>query len=106
GMDGPEVTAAEVLVRRQTTMRCTALGLSAFGSGVALLLSLSTVLTAQTAAEWEAAAHQIVRLAPSAFPELPVAVREELERRGCRIPQLGSAFRTPPANVVSGPLAR
>jgi hypothetical protein len=45
----------------------------------------------------------IVRLPPSAFPELPVVVRAELERRGCTIPQLkkGAAL----SNVIHGQFA-
>ena len=41
-----------------------------------------------------------IRLSPSAFPELPGAVRRELERRGCVIPQAFSN-RTP-HNIVRG----
>lgn len=82
------------------------MGLSAFGSALVLLLSLAPQLRAQTAAEWQVASHQIMRLTPSAFPELPVAVRQELERRNCRIPQLGPAFGSQRSNVVSGHFAR
>jgi hypothetical protein len=71
-----------------------------------LLLSLPALLTAQSPAEWQAAAKRIVRLAPAAFPELPISVRKELERRGCRIPQLGPAFGSHRSNVVSGRFAR
>jgi len=46
------------------------------------------------------AAQQIARLKPSAFPGLPAAVRDELERRGCLIPQTHSAKG--PENVISG----
>jgi hypothetical protein len=82
------------------------MGLSAFGSALVLLLSLAPRLRAQTAADWQVASHQIVRLTPSAFPELPVVVRHELERRNCRIPQLGPAFGSQRSNVVSGHFAR
>jgi hypothetical protein len=41
-----------------------------------------------------------VRLRPSAFPNLPSAVRDELEHRGCAIPQPFGENR--PRNVVSG----
>jgi hypothetical protein len=77
-----------------------------FGSAFCLLLGLPTLSRAQSPAEWQAAAQQIVRLSPAAFPELPVAVRQELERRGCRIPQLGPAFGSRRSNVVSGHFAR
>jgi hypothetical protein len=40
------------------------------------------------------------RLKPSAFPELPPAVRTELSRRGCTIPQPDEA--THPENVIHG----
>lgn len=76
------------------------------GYAFCLLLGLPTLSSAQSPAEWQAAAQQIVRLSPAAFPELPVAVRQELERRGCRIPQLGPAFGSRRSNVVSGHFAR
>jgi hypothetical protein len=82
------------------------MGLSAFAGAGVLLLSLAPILKAQTAAEWQAASHQIVRLTPTAFPELPVAVRQELQRRNCRIPQVGPAFRSKRSNVISGHFAR
>jgi hypothetical protein len=72
----------------------------------AWLLSLPTLLSAQSPAEWQVAAQRIVRLAPAAFPELPAPLRRELERRGCRIPQLGPAFGSNRSNVVSGRFAR
>lgn len=39
-----------------------------------------------TPSDWKRADAATVRLPPSAFPELPQAVRAELERRGCAIP--------------------
>jgi hypothetical protein len=45
----------------------------------------------------------IVRLPPSAFPELPVAVKAELERRGCTVPQLKKG--APLSNVIHGQFA-
>jgi hypothetical protein len=71
-----------------------------------LLLSLPTTLSAQSKAEWHSAAERIVRLAPVSFRELPLAVRRELESRGCRIPQLGPAFGSHRSNVVSGHFGR
>jgi hypothetical protein len=41
-----------------------------------------------------------IRLSPSAFPALPRAVRRELERRGCVIPQAFS--NRAPHNIVRG----
>jgi len=46
------------------------------------------------------AAQQIVRLSPAAVPQLPEAVRAELERRGCLIPQ--SIRASGPENFTSG----
>jgi hypothetical protein len=48
----------------------------------------------------ERADRATIRLAPSAFPELPRAVRRELERRGCVIPQAFS--NGAPHNIVRG----
>jgi hypothetical protein len=46
-----------------------------------------------------------VRLEPAAFPELPQALRHDLERRGCRIPQAAADLVGPePHNVVVGAL--
>ncbi len=70
-----------------------------------MLLSVPVALSAQSDGEWAAAARGIVRLAPGAFGELPVPVRRELERRGCRVPQVGPAFGRRVSNVVSGRLA-
>jgi hypothetical protein len=43
---------------------------------------------------------QITRLPPSAFPELPKRITQELERRGCTIPQV-AADKTQ-QNVIKG----
>jgi hypothetical protein len=43
------------------------------------------------------------RLPPSSFPELPIPVARELERRGCTIPQTP---RPQPHNVIHGEFAR
>lgn len=82
------------------------ISLSMLLTAPALLLMGPRGLQAQNTAEWDAAAQRIVRLAPSAFPELPAPVRQDLERRGCRIPQLGEAFGKHRSNVVSGRFAR
>jgi hypothetical protein len=47
---------------------------------------------------------RIVRLPPSAFPELPGNLVRELERRGCTVPQ--EAFTKQPHNVISGKFAK
>jgi hypothetical protein len=47
---------------------------------------------------------QIVRLSPSAFPELPKNLRADLTRRGCQIPQIPAAKQ--PHNVIKGEFAK
>jgi hypothetical protein len=47
---------------------------------------------------------QVTRLGPSAFPELPMNIRRELERRGCTIPQLWEDKK--PHNVIKGEFIR
>ena len=47
---------------------------------------------------------QITRLAPSAFPELPVNIRRELKRRRCTIPQVRADKK--PQNVIKGEFTR
>jgi hypothetical protein len=54
--------------------------------------------------EWKEAERQIVRLPPTAFPELPGSVVRELNRRGCTIPQ--AAFTKKPHNVIKGEFAK
>ena len=49
---------------------------------------------------WVEAEKKIVRLRPSAFPDVPRVVRDDLERRGCRIPQTPSGGRW--QNLVPG----
>jgi hypothetical protein len=55
---------------------------------------------AGAAQDWTAADRATVRLAPAVLATVPVAIRRELIRRGCSIPQPADATR--PANVVSG----
>ena len=47
---------------------------------------------------------RIVRLSPTAFPELPRAVASELDHRGCTVPQTPHTKRR--QNVISGEFAR
>jgi hypothetical protein len=61
-------------------------------------------LSAQTGLDWAAAEQAILRLPPSRFPQLPRAVREELDQRRCTIPQ--TYFPGPPHNVIEGAFAR
>ncbi len=54
--------------------------------------------------EYEAADRRIVRQPPNAFVALPSKVRDELTRRHCAVPQIGS---TPhPHNVIKGEFIR
>jgi hypothetical protein len=53
--------------------------------------------------KFDEAERRIVRLPPAAFPELPVKVVRELERRGCTIPQ--TAYTKKPHNVIKGDFA-
>ncbi len=56
---------------------------------VLVLAACAALCRAQTPASmWEKADHQVVRLSPKAFPELPSNLRVVLERRGCTIPQV------------------
>jgi hypothetical protein len=50
--------------------------------------------------DWARADRETTRLAPSAFTSVPAAIRQELERRGCTIPQPFDSTR--PSNVISG----
>lgn len=65
-----------------------------------LLAALLVWRTHGLVAQSQPSLASIRRLAPAAFSAMPVAVRRDLERRGCRIPQPFGA-RTP-ANVVRG----
>jgi hypothetical protein len=53
---------------------------------------------------FQEAERQIVRLPPTAFPMLPVAIVRELQRRNCTIPQ--EVFSKTPNNVVRGQFAK
>jgi hypothetical protein len=66
------------------------------------LLGAATLSNAQVPSEldWDQANEATVRLGPSSFPSLPVSVRQDLERRGCTIPQV-YAYKNP-HNVIHG----
>ena len=57
-------------------------------------------MTSVRAQDWEAADRATKRLSPSVFVNLPRAIRTDLERRGCTIPQ--SVTATNPENVIKG----
>lgn len=55
-------------------------------------------------ADWSRADREIRRLSPSAFPELPANLVQDLRRRGCTIPQ--AHHKKEPHNVIRGEFAR
>jgi hypothetical protein len=65
-----------------------------------MVLLVSGWIAPAKAQDWDAADRATNRLAPSVFVNLPAAIRAELERRGCTIPQPFGT--TSPANVVKG----
>jgi hypothetical protein len=68
---------------------------------VSILLVGAVSVNAQlTRQDWLRADEQTIRIKPSAFPNLPSAVRTELEHRGCTIPQPSGASQS--RNAVSG----
>lgn len=70
---------------------------------LAAFLMLSQVPSARQSPspeDWTRADQATVRLEPGAFPDLPLAVREELQRRGCTIPQAFTGGS--PHNAVRG----
>jgi hypothetical protein len=75
---------------------------------IALLFIAATPIFAQLPddlkAQFDEAERRIVRLPPSAFPELPRNVVSELQRRGCTIPQ--EALSKKRNNVIKGQFAR
>jgi len=69
------------------------------------ILVAASVLTAQQVpqpSEWTRADIATVRLAPARFAGLPSAVRTELDRRGCSIPQPFTATPDQPENAIRG----
>jgi hypothetical protein len=52
--------------------------------------------------EWTRADLETVRLAPARFAALPSAIRSELDRRGCSIPQPFTAKADQPENAIRG----
>jgi hypothetical protein len=67
---------------------------------ISIVAALTRPVGAQTSEDWRRADSAVVRLAPSAFPQLPTAIRRDLETRECRIPQ--SFLKKSPHNVLSG----
>lgn len=72
-----------------------------------MMVFVLVALLAQTGgfpatSDWEAAERAIVRLKPDAFTHLPPAVRTDLNRRQCTIPQPDSIDGAGPHNVIRG----
>jgi hypothetical protein len=68
------------------------------------IIPISAQLEKDFQRKFDEAERRIVRLAPTAFPELPGTVVQELKRRGCTIPQ--EAFAKKPGNVIQGQFAK
>ena len=71
-------------------------------TGLVFAVSMLGAQGIAPAAEWTRADAETVRLAPSRFGSLPAAVRKELDRRGCRVPQTYAATADRPDNVIRG----
>lgn len=67
-----------------------------------LLLLVQPVRTLPSPQEWDAAERAIVRLKPDAFKNLSPAVRTDLHRRQCSIPQPDGLDGAGPHNVIRG----
>ncbi len=73
-----------------------------FRSAFVLMLVFSAALQQGSllAQDWERANTATTRLMPAAFSDLPPPVRQDLERRGCKIPQ--TVWKKTPHNVIRG----
>ena len=72
--------------------------------GAAVLLSARAQVPRDLEQRIRVADREITRLAPSAFPQLPANLAQDLRRRGCSIPQ--PVFARQPQNVIKGQFAR
>lgn len=81
-----------------------ALGQAANSSDGLQSLDTSLNTTGQIVIQGKSAPYIIRRLPASSFPNLPVTVQAELDRRGCLIPQTYEAHE--PENVVRGSFER
>lgn len=83
-------------------------GVKHSSAAVAMLFAAASSSLAQLPEDLERklqeAERRIVRLGPTAFPELPGNVSRELRRRGCTIPQ--EAYSKKPNNVIKGEFAK
>src|SRR2546422_3556269 len=77
-------------------------------SGITWLVALVVLLNAfqSTAAQrdWTAADTSVVRLSPTAFPQLPKSIAHDLAVRNCKVPQPFDATGT--SNVIRGEFMR
>ena len=78
----------------------TTLGYDGRMKALVLMWAAALAAVAQQPNRFVAAEKQVVRLSPTAFPELPRNISLELARRGCRIPQESSTRQ--PNNVIHG----
>jgi hypothetical protein len=93
---GPLASALENMNRRSAFA---IFGLSALG-----VVPTFAQMSQDFKREFEEAEQRIVRLQPTAFPQLPVNVVRELQRRGCTIPQEASTKSA--QNVIKGQFAK
>src|SRR5262245_11421955 len=66
---------------------------------ILIVLALGASLSGG-AQDWDLADRATTRLPPAAFVDLPAAIRSELDRRGCTVPQPFTAKR--PATAIKG----
>lgn len=66
-----------------------------------VLVVLSLFQSPAPTPDWDMAERNIVRLEPAAFPNIPAAVRADLDKRGCTIPQSPEVDEQP-NNVIRG----
>jgi len=67
-----------------------------------ILVATAAAAQIPPGADWERADAETVRLAPEKIEALPLAVRQELTRLGCTIPQERDAASGRPHNFITG----
>ena len=85
----------------QTLARRESIGRKCMIQLIAMLAVLLALLAVQ---DWDRADRETKRLSPASVVSLPSAIRADLERRGCTIPQ--PALATEPMNVIRGQFTR
>ena len=76
------------------------LGSAARVLSIVLVVFSSTLMASPRHQDWAAADRALRRLSPSTFSALPAAIRDDLMKRGCAVPQLYTAKA--PSNVIRG----